>query len=305
MKLLKFILLLVNMLPLTLTGELSVEERHEEIQKKLKTYSHLPYPYFAPSVHIAYHHPENEERYFAYYNEITVKETFEYTYFCAIGFDKGYLGIQDHGANGTVAIFSVWDKGGGKNDDEAVSESDRTQVIYSNRRAESNRFGGEGSGAKTIMPYKWRTGVTYSFLVSLSPRKQGTVYTAWIAKKGQAWKKIASYQTVDTHSQLRGFYSFIEDYVRNGDTGQSKRIASYPFQAAMNSKKEWQPITSMAGTIADDIVQNGHSGILDNIPYSETGANAIEYDKMPKFFRVKKRISIPFDFPDLPKDFAE
>ncbi len=261
--------------------------RHQNIRKKLAERSDLKFPYFAPSVHIRYAHPEGSERVLAYYNEIQVKESVRHTYFCTIGFDVGYFGIQDHGS-GPLAIFSVWDRGGGNDDPNSVDQSDQTEVLFTNPTAKSSRFGGEGSGAKTMMPFVWEVGKTYRFIVLLTPQKSGTIYSAWIGQRGKRWQKLASYRTVMTKKQLRGFYSFVEDYARNGDTGQKPRFAIYPDHAVMSESGKWLRVKEYQGTIADDVIQNGHSGVLRNMPFSKSGAGTADYQTMPK--RFERRI---------------
>lgn len=284
-------------------GESARDIRHEKIREKLKSFPDLKYNYFAPSVHIRYQHPSKDDTYFAYYNEIRVEETVKHTYFCTIGFDVGYFGIQDHGS-GPLAIFSVWDKGGGKDDSTAVDREDQTEVLFTNEKAKSSRFGGEGSGAKTMMPYPWAIGKTYAFLVSLTPQEKGTIYTAWIREKGRDWQKIASYKTVMTRKEIRGFYSFIEDYARNGETGQKPRLAFYPRHGAMNSSGEWQFISNGSGSIADDIIQNGHSGVKDNCFFSQSGAETADFDSEPKKFSVEPPKG-PFVISNLPDQFTK
>jgi hypothetical protein len=266
-------------------GESARDRRHRQIQRRLEQTSHLEYNYFAPSVHIRYHHPDPPATYLAYYNEIRVEETVKHTYFCTIGFDVGYFGIQDHDS-GHLAIFSVWDKGGGQNNSSAVDEADRTEVIFTNDRARSSRFGGEGSGAKTMMPFDWEVGKTYTFIVLLTPQEKGTLYTAWIGEKGKGWQKIATYNTVMTKKSIRGFYSFIEDYARNGETGQSARLAFYPEHGAMTATYDWQRIVDGSGTIADDVIQNGHSGVKKNTFFSKSGAETADYNTQPKGFSI-------------------
>ncbi len=282
-------------------GESSRDVRHAKIKKQLEERTDLKYNYFAPSVHIRYHHPSPEKTYLVYYNEIRVEKSVKHTYFCTIGFDVGYFGIQDHGS-GHLAIFSVWDKGGGKDDSAAVDKADQTEVIFSNAKAESSRFGGEGSGAKTMMPYLWEIGKTYSFLVALTPQDQGTIYTAWISEKGGQWQKIASYKTVMSRKEIRGFYSFVEDYARNGETGQAARLAFYPRHGAMTSQGEWQFITRGSGTIADDLIQNGHSGAKNDQFFSQSGADTADYATQPKDFSVQSPPS-GFAVDPLPLDF--
>jgi hypothetical protein len=281
-------------------GQSSREKRHEQIKEKLQENAHLKYNYFAPSVHIRYIHPDPGSSYLGYYNEILVKKSVKHTYFCTIGFDVGYLGIQDHGS-GPLAIFSVWDKGGGKDNSADVDATDQTVVLFSNPKAKSSRFGGEGSGAKTMMPFPWELDKTYSFIVLLTPLPKGTIYTAWIAEKGEEWQKISSYKTVMTKKEIRGFYSFIEDYARNGKTGQEARLALYPDHGAF-STKGWQRILSGSGSIADDIIQNGHSGINDNVFFSQTGADTADFKTKPKQFR-RENSATPFAIKNLPEEF--
>ena len=285
---------------MTAFGETQREIRHRKIRERLEETAHLKYNYFAPSVHIRYHHPDPNESCVAYYNEIRVEQTVIHTYFCTIGFDGGYFGIQDHGS-GHLAIFSVWDKGGGQNNQRDVDEADRTQILYTNPKARRSRFGGEGSGAKTMMPFEWEIGKTYAFLVSLKPLEKGTCYTAWICEKGKPWQKIAAYQTVMTKKKLRGFYSFIEDYARNGQTGQKARLAFYPAQAVMTGSGKWQRIKNGSGTIADDIIQNGHSGVKQNMFFSKSGADTADYDTMPKQFSIELP-ETPFIIDPLPEN---
>jgi Domain of unknown function (DUF3472)/Domain of unknown function (DUF5077) len=294
-------LLLVGLTTPLVQGQSDRDQRHTRIKQQMAEHSKLKYNFFAPSVHIRYDHPSPDQTYLAYYNEIRVEKSVKHTYFCTVGFDVGYFGIQDHGS-GHLAIFSVWDKGGGKNDSSAVAKADQTEVIFSNRKAESSRFGGEGSGAKTMMPYPWEIGKTYAFLVALTPLDQGTIYTAWISEKGGEWQKIASYRTVMTQKEIRGFYSFIEDYVRNGETGQAARLAFYPRHGAMTSRGKWQFITDGSGTIADDLLQNGHSGVKNDQFFSQSGADTADYGTQPKDFSVKKPAG-QFKIDPLPGDF--
>ena len=90
-----------------------------------------------------------------------------------------------------------------------------------------------------------------------------------------------------TKKKLRGFYSFIEDYSRNGTTGQKPRLALYPDHGAMTAAGDWQRILNGSGTIADDVIQNGHSGVRENLFYSQSGAETADYETMPKKFSVK------------------
>src|SRR3954447_11461242 len=76
------------------------------------------------SVHLAY--PAGEGT--AFTNEVTVDRSAPGTYFCAIGWNKGYFGIQEQGRGKKVVIFSVWDSH--QDDKQAVDESKRVKLIH-------------------------------------------------------------------------------------------------------------------------------------------------------------------------------
>ena len=93
----------------------------------------------------------------------SVKVTQDQTnsYYMVIGFDGGYMGIQNVGGH-HVGIFSIWDPVGhafdfaAKPDD--VAESLRAKVLYSAPNVSVSRFGGEGTGAKTMFGTNWEVG---------------------------------------------------------------------------------------------------------------------------------------------------
>ena len=68
--------------------------------------------YKSPAVDIHWSPPANPEVQIEdvvwFYNEVTVKETADFTYYCTNGFYGGYTGIQDRSPK--WVIFSIWDK---------------------------------------------------------------------------------------------------------------------------------------------------------------------------------------------------
>ena len=93
-------------------------------------------PDAARSALVWWRFPEAQGPWTAWYNEETVRETTEGSYFCAAGFAGGYFGIQDMPADSPTArriLFSVWDAGSdgaGDGDSNAVPQSDRVEVVY-------------------------------------------------------------------------------------------------------------------------------------------------------------------------------
>ena len=59
------------------------------------------------SVHLGYAAGEGT----AFTTELIVDKSAPGTYFCAIGWNKGYFGIQELSNGKKLAIFSVWDSG--------------------------------------------------------------------------------------------------------------------------------------------------------------------------------------------------
>ena len=112
------------------------------------------------SVHLGYKAPKGTE----FYNELTVEESAEGTYFMACGFRMGYFGIQEQSNGRKVVIFSVWDPGG-QDDPNTVEDEKRVRVLHHDPDVKVKRFGGEGTGGQSFFEYKWEVGERYRFKV--------------------------------------------------------------------------------------------------------------------------------------------
>ena len=136
-----------------------------------------PQQHGAPSVHL-WHGPARPSTVF--YNEIIVQETAPTTFFMACGFNRGYFGIQERrGPDDRLVIFSVWDPRGHKADARLVKKEDRVQVLYGGEGVQVSRFGGEGTGGKSIFPYRWDVGQVCRFRLEAEVEKAATTYTAY------------------------------------------------------------------------------------------------------------------------------
>lgn len=163
------------------------------------------------SVHLKYYAPEAT----AFYNEVTVEESAEGTYFCACGFNQGYFGIQEQGRGKKVVIFSVWDPG--KQDDpNSVDEGNRVKLISKDEKVRVGRFGNEGTGGQSFLDLDWKVGETYRFLVTAKVVGDRTEFAAHIAEPdAKEWRHLATFSTLAKGKLLGGYYSFIEDFRRN------------------------------------------------------------------------------------------
>ncbi|MGN0856553.1 MAG: DUF3472 domain-containing protein [Candidatus Spyradenecus sp.] len=162
------------------------------------------------------------------YNETTVEAAYPGSYFCVMAFNGGYGGIQLLPDGSPYLIFSVWDKGDAEKNAKAVQ---RVRHDYAGPGVEVARFGGEGTGGRAMAQWPWRVGQRVRYAVSTAPGEAGeTAYTGWIwdEEKG-AWFRIATFSSRvnSAKSLLTGCYSFVEDFLRNGESRNHTRKAAF------------------------------------------------------------------------------
>ena len=205
------------------------------------------------------------------YGEVTVEKSVPGSYFCAIGFSCGYCGIQELYDGRKVAIFSVWDPGdpfdfGAKPD--SVDEKIRTKNLYAGAGVVIDRFGGEGTGGKSMMPFDWKVGDTCRFAVNV--RKDGdhrAAFTGYIYRNG-SWFKIAAFSTLQTKGEpaIRDVYSFVEDFRRTNESVRQVRRAAFLNFFAKPRCGEWAAIEASRFTgdsnkammtVDAEVVENG------------------------------------------------
>lgn len=169
---------------------------------------------------------------------VTVRESQTCSYFMAIGFDGGYMGIQELREGRKVGIFSIWDPGSKGTEAEAkaddVADDRRAKVTYSDPCVMVDRFGGEGTGAKTMFEYAWKIDEPVAFrVVAESDGPDRTAYTGYIGS-GTNEMKIATISR-QRHGQPPAItfpYSFVEDFWRNGRSKRLVRRAEFTGFAA-------------------------------------------------------------------------
>jgi hypothetical protein len=193
------------------------------------------------SVHLGYPVPAGTKVAMAY-NEVTAREDPIHTYYCAIGFGRGYFGMQVNGPHERRIIFSIWDAGKEPTDPKKVSDEDRVVLLAKGDGVFTDRFGNEGTGGHSHLVYNWKTGQPQRFLVTAKPDGTGTIYTGYfyfsIRKK---WDLIASFRAPHDGGYLTGLYSFNE--VFGGDYGQKQRRALFGRQFICDVDGHWQELT--------------------------------------------------------------
>ncbi|BDS05735.1 hypothetical protein NT6N_07750 [Oceaniferula spumae] len=196
------------------------------------------------SIHLGYQMKEST----ALYNEIVVANSAPGTYFCALGFNRGYFGMQELANGKKLIIFSVWDKSQ-TNDKHAVEESKRARVLETGEGVRTGRFGGEGTGAQSFYDYDWKNGETVRFLVQAKQSVvDGTTFTdfkGWFYdNQRKQWQHMTTLRTPTTGIKLRGGYSFVEDFRRNYKSAKIMRRARFQNTWAKMNDGTWTPLTT-------------------------------------------------------------
>ncbi len=191
------------------------------------------------SIHMVY----KTDQAVAYANEVTIQNSAPGTYFCVCGWDQGYCGLQQLPNGKKRFIFSVWDSVA-TNDPKAVKEEDRTKMIFKDEQVTIGRFGGEGTGGQSFLDLDWKAGETYRFMVSAKVAGRRTEYTGHLFMPDtKAWKKLVTFSTPGNHPVLADCHSFVEDFLRNGDSATHARKAVFGNGWTQDAKGAVTPIT--------------------------------------------------------------
>ena len=196
-------------------------------------------PRAARSVHLGYRAPEGD----LIYNELIVDESVNGSYFMVCGWNTGYFGIQQLGSpTNKVAIFSVWDPG--KSDDpRAVQPEERVEVLFEGEGTRIRRFGGEGTGGQCMTPFAWHVGETNRFALAAEVQNDKTAYTAWLFTPAtNGWRRLATFRTRTGGHWLSGYYSFVEDFRRDGRSANEARRARFGHGWVHTRTNGWQSL---------------------------------------------------------------
>jgi hypothetical protein len=225
----------------------------------------------ARSVHLSYPAPNG----LFFYNQLVVDQSVSGSYFMACGWKTGYFGIQElAGPDDKVVLFSVWDPTKG-DDPNAVRPEDRVEVLYEGDGVGIKRFGGEGSGGQCLWKYNWRLGHTNRFLVGAQVEGQKSAFTAWFFANG-AWKKLATFRTRTGGVPLNGYYSFIEDFRRDGKSVHEGRRARFSNGWVEATSGDWVALAQAKFTASGaewESKDNINAGVEDGGFLLATGGN--------------------------------
>ena len=219
------------------------------------------------SVHLKFEAPESP----VFYNEVTVEQSAEGTYFCVCGFNQGYFGIQEQRPGKKVVIFSVWDPG--KQDDpNSVDPAKRVKLVSKDDAVRVGRFGNEGTGGQSFLDLDWKPGETYRFLVKAKVDGDRTAYSAYIAPPdAKAWRHLATFSTLARGKLVGGYYSFIEDFRRNKVSATIERRAKFGEGYVQTKDGRWLALTKARFTADSNPAKTIDAGVEGGRYFLATG----------------------------------
>lgn len=212
------------------------------------------------------------------YIEATPEQSAPGTYFCLLGFDVGYCGIQDLIDGTRIGIFSIWEPSHphakNTNDEKSVHETNRTQLLYQGENVHIQRFGGEGTGGKSMIPLKWELNKPVCMAVSAEPNGESrSAYTCWIWDDSKAdWFRMATFSTLFSNGkhELNSAYSFVEDFRRNIKSKDAVRKARFSRLWAYNGSI-WTACANAAFTADNNTLTTIDAGATENGFWLATG----------------------------------
>ncbi len=219
------------------------------------------------SVHLAY--PSGEG--VAFYNEFTPEKTAPGTYFMVCGFNVGYFGMQELSDGKKLVLFSVWDPGEQNNPNQVAADK-QVKVVEHDPKVRVKRFGGEGTGGQSFFDYDWKLGETYRFLVTSTTVEGRSAFTGYLyIPEDKQWKKLVTFSTVATKKQLKGFYSFVEDFKRDRVSTTKTRQARFGNGWVKPLNGDWLPLDKARFTADSNTVVNIDAGPIDDRFFLATG----------------------------------
>ena len=193
------------------------------------------------STHLTYQLPK-EETYTAFYNEATAVTDPTSTYYCAIGFGGGYMGMQVTSPTQRRVIFSIWDNAQEAMSRANVEEKDRAGLLAAGDNVFTDSFGGEGTGGHSHLKTLWKTGEKQRFLVTVKADGDAAIFAGYFYRNDlQKWMLISAWRRPRTEAKLTGFYTFNEDF---NHTKQATRRANYGNSWVRTSDGKWQEVTT-------------------------------------------------------------
>ena len=157
-----------------------------------------------------------------------------------------------------------------------MPDEQRVEVLHKADDVDGPRFGGEGTGGQSFFDYDWKIGETYRFLVKAEAAEKKTAYAAYFyLPESKAWKHLVTFRTTTGGDRLKGLYSFIEDFRRDGKSANEVRRAAFGNGLGRATPKgQWTALTKArftASGAAWEAKETIDAGVKDGRFYLQTG----------------------------------
>lgn len=195
------------------------------------------------SVHLYY--GPNMAAHTAAYSEAVVEKSAPGTYFSINCFGEGYIGVQELGERSRtprVAIFSIWDAKPSGDNPNAAPESERALLIQKGAGVVTDRFGGEGTGGKSMKKLDWKEGDVLRTLVIEKPDgdKFRQIAGYFYNESTKQWELMSCWRIQAVRHGLGHGSGFVEDFFgREGGQAQERRATYGPAYRYLNGT--WYP----------------------------------------------------------------
>lgn len=214
----------------------------ENMAKRQCTSVHLSYKPVIPS-------------HTAAYTEMVIEKSAPGTYFACNNFSNGYIGVQElpatkpDGSHVRVAIFSIWDAKDSGDNPHAAPEEERAKLIARGEKVRTERFGGEGTGGKSMRFFDWKEGEVIRTLVIEKPDGEDFRQIAGYIMNPQTgkWELMSCWRVQAVRRGLGGGCGFVEDFRRNVESIGFERRATFG-PAFRWDGKEWSQASEFTFT---------------------------------------------------------
>ncbi len=226
--------------------------------------------------HLIWNYKPSTTQYTSLYGEVQVFASNQTIYFCGCNWwpgsaAGGYTGIQEADQGRHLMIFSIWD----------TSKDLHPTVVQQDQRTQSNRFGGEGTGAHTHLDYDWKIGRTYRFYAKKGPDSTGknTLTRVFFYDEGlKEWVKEATISNpIGGFDSVTSFGGMLNSFLENwsGREREKPKLAVYRLWLG-TSAADLASVNSSGG--------DGKWGLLNGSFYLAEGAD----DALKPVFQAAK-----------------
>lgn len=111
-------------------------------------------------------------------------------------------------------------------------------------------------------------------MVKASVEDDRTTYSAYFyLNEEKKWKHLATFQTITGGDYLSGYYSFVEDFLRNGESARNVRRALYGNSWVKTKDGKWMPLIQATFTADRTPTMNIDAGVEDGRFFLQNGGD--------------------------------